>query len=142
MEPGRSIIGSAGILITKVLYNKQTSVKNFVIVDAAMNDLPRPSLYDAYHEIVPGVNKNAPKIKVDVVGGICESTDFFAKDRELEKVEQGDYLVIKSAGAYCASMGSNYNSRLKPAEILVKNGEMIVIKERETFEDLIKGEKL
>ena len=138
LEPGRSIIGNAGILITKVLYKKSNKQKNFVIVDAGMNDAPRPSLYSAYHEITPVLeSKKHEKEIVDVVGPICESTDFLAKDREIEKVGEGDYLAVESSGAYCSSMSSNYNSRLKPAEVMIKNGKTIVIRKKDSFDDLI-----
>ncbi|MCP4482340.1 MAG: diaminopimelate decarboxylase [bacterium] len=142
LEPGRSIIGNAGICITKVLYHKESGIKKFVIVDAAMNDVGRPSLYGAYHEILPLEEKGNEDIVADIVGGICESTDYFARDRKINQIAQGEYLVIKSVGAYCASMGSNYNSRLRPAEILIKNKEVILIRERETYEDLILREKI
>jgi diaminopimelate decarboxylase len=141
LEPGRSLIGNAGILITKVLYNKQNKSKNFIIVDAGMNDLARPSLYDAYHEISPLIqNNDRKKITADIVGPICESTDFLAKDRLIPEMKQNEYLVIQSAGAYCFSMSSNYNSRLKPAEILIKEGAIIPIRKKDSFKDLLLNE--
>lgn len=141
VEPGRSIIGNAGILVTKVLYHKKTKEKNFIIVDAGMNDLIRPTLYGAYHEIVPVERKNSEKIITDIVGPICESGDFFAKDREIETPEQGDFLAIMSAGAYGFSMSSNYNSRPRAAEVLVKGKRAVLIRKRETYQDLIRGER-
>lgn len=141
VEPGRSIIGNAGILVTRVLYHKKTKEKNFIIVDAGMNDLIRPTLYSAYHEIVPVERKNKEKIVADIVGPICESGDFFAKDREIETPEQGGFLAIMSAGAYGFSMSSNYNSRPRAAEVLVKGKRAILIRKRETYQELIKGER-
>jgi diaminopimelate decarboxylase len=140
-EPGRVIVGNAGILVTQVLYTKATPSKNFVIVDAAMNDLVRPSLYGSYHFIQP-VNRapGTPLHLVDVVGPICESGDFLARDRELPVVQPGDHLAVMSAGAYGFSMASNYNSRPRPAEVLVKGGAFRLVRQRETWEDLIRGE--
>ncbi len=140
IEPGRSIIGNAGILVTKVLYHKRTKEKNFIIVDAGMNDLIRPTLYGAYHEIVPVERHERSKIIADIVGPICESGDFFAKDREIEEPEQGDLLAIMSAGAYGFSMSSNYNSRPRAAEVMVKGNRAILVRKRETYKDLIRGE--
>jgi diaminopimelate decarboxylase len=142
-EPGRLIMGNAGILVTRVLYTKVNEGKNFVIADAGMNDLVRPSLYGSYQEILPIVKKNQkPKIMVDIVGPICESGDFLAKDRELPAFEQGDCLAVLSAGAYGFSMSSNYNSRRRVAEILVKGDEFYVIRKRETYEDILRGEEI
>ncbi|ULA65614.1 MAG: Diaminopimelate decarboxylase [Nitrospira sp.] len=144
MEPGRVIVGNAGILVTKALYLKEGEVKNFVIVDAAMNDLIRPSLYGAYHEIKP-VNEEAgrrAKQQVDIVGPVCESGDFLAKDRLLAAVKPGELMAVMSAGAYGFVMASNYNSRPRVPEVLVKGSEIHVIRERETYEDLVKGEKI
>jgi diaminopimelate decarboxylase len=136
-EPGRVIVGNAGVLATKVLYTKRTQTKNFVIVDAAMNDLVRPSLYGSYHYIQPvAVSRNETEI-VDVVGPICESGDFLARDRGIPFPDQGDYLAVMSAGAYGLSMSSNYNSRPRAPEVLVKGGEYFVIRRRETWEDLL-----
>ncbi len=141
VEPGRSIIGNAGILVTKVLYHKKTREKNFIIVDAGMNDLIRPTLYGAYHEIVPVERKSKERIIADIVGPICESGDFFAKDREVETPQQGGFLAIMSAGAYGFSMSSNYNSRPRAAEVMVKGKRAILIRKRETYQDLIRGER-
>ncbi|GAB6184238.1 diaminopimelate decarboxylase [Thermodesulfovibrio hydrogeniphilus] len=140
IEPGRSIVGNAGILLTKVLYTKQTDAKNFIIVDAGMNDLIRPTLYGSYHEIIPITQKQRDRMIADVVGPICESGDFLAKDRELEKVSQGEYLAVMSAGAYGFTMSSNYNSRPRAAEVLVKGDQYALIRKRETYKDLIRNE--
>ncbi len=143
MEPGRSIVGNAGILVTKVLYNKEGANKQFVIVDAAMNDLLRPSLYEAHHDIQPVLkNESAPVHTVDVVGPICESGDFLAKDRKMPQPLPGDLLAVMSAGAYGFTMASNYNSRPKTPEVLVKDKQIMVIRERESYEDLIRGESI
>ena len=142
MEPGRFIVGNAGIFVTKVLYIKDNGYKRFVIVDGGMNDLIRPSLYDAYHEIVPLKQTNAKKIKVDVVGPICESGDFFAHDRLLPHVKSGDDLAIMSAGAYGYVMSSNYNVRGRVPEVMVKGRRFEVVKNREEFKDLVRGEKI
>lgn len=142
MEPGRFIVGNAGIFVTKVLYLKDNGVKKFVIVDGGMNDLIRPMLYDAYHEIVPVKQTQASKIKVDVVGPICESGDFFAHDRLLAKVGKDDLLAIMSAGAYGYVMSSNYNVRGRVSEVMVRGNKFEVVRDRETFKDLMKGEKL
>jgi len=140
MEPGRFIAGNAGIFVTKVLYLKDNGAKKFVIVDGGMNDLMRPSLYDAYHEIVPVKKVNAKKIKVDVVGPICESGDFFAKNRMLSTAKKGDLLAVMSAGAYGYVMASNYNVRGRSPEVIVKGNKYAVTKPRETFKDLVRGE--
>jgi len=144
MEPGRVIVGNAGILVTKVLYMKEGETKKFVIVDAAMNDLIRPSLYGAYHEIRPLSEAvlHRGKHQVDVVGPVCESGDFLAKDRSLPDVRPGEVLAVMSAGAYGFVMSSNYNSRPRVPEALVKDGEIHVIRARESYDDLIKGEKI
>ncbi len=139
-EPGRFLVGNSGYLLTKVLYEKENHDKRFIIVDAGMNDLIRPSLYEAYHEIEI-LNKNTQKSKADVVGPVCESGDYFAKNRELPKTKHNDLLVIKSAGAYAFTMSSNYNTRPKPAEIALTQGKERVIRRRESFEDLIECEK-
>jgi len=151
LEPGRFIVGNAGILVTKVLYIKSTPKKKFVIVDAGMNDLIRPALYGAYHQILPlrntqyltcsgrqGAIRNTEK--VDIVGPICESADFFAKDRRIPKVKEGDYLAIMGAGAYGFSMSSNYNSRRRAQEVMVVKDKTFVIRKRETYEDLAHNE--
>ncbi len=136
IEPGRSIIANTGILVTKVLYMKDNGVKKFVIVDAGMNDLLRPSLYNAYHQIVPLAVQQRETDKVDVVGPVCETGDFFARDRELTNVERGEYLAVLTAGAYGIVNASHYNARLRPAEVLVNGEKVRVIRERETFDDL------
>jgi diaminopimelate decarboxylase len=141
-EPGRSIAGNAGILVTRVLYQKKGEEKEFVIVDAGMNDLIRPSLYGAYHTILPVVKRMREIILCDVAGPICESGDFLARGRELRKVEKGEYLAVMGAGAYGFSMSSNYNSRPRAAEVLVKGKEHFLIKSRETYRDLIRNERI
>ena len=144
LEPGRSIVGNAGALLTRVLYHKQTDAKTFVVVDAAMNDLVRPAFYDSYHAIVPVDEARAagPVQTADVVGPICESGDFFAKDRTLARPEEGDLLAILSAGAYGFAMASNYNTRPRPVEVLVDGDRYTIVRRRETFEDLVAGETL
>jgi diaminopimelate decarboxylase len=142
LEPGRVLVGNAGILLTKVLYIKEGTNKKFVVVDAAMNDLIRPAFYDSYHEILPVDEKVGDKEKVDIVGPICESGDFFAKDRGLPRIKRGDLLVIESAGAYGFVMSSNYNTRPRVPEVMVRGEEFFVIRERETYEDLIRGEAI
>jgi diaminopimelate decarboxylase len=141
IEPGRSIVGSAGILLTRVLYRKKTERKEFVVVDAAMNDLIRPALYQSHHEIVP-LNE-APErgvITADVVGPVCETGDFLARNREIANVLPGDLLAVCTAGAYGFVLASNYNSRPRPAEVLVEGGSWRVVRERETYADLVRGE--
>lgn len=144
-EPGRVIVGNAGILVTKVLYLKSSEIKNFIIVDAGMNDLIRPSLYDAYHEIIPVEKKDTHyshrDITADIVGPICESGDFLAKDRKIATPVPGDYLSVMSAGAYGFTMSSNYNSRPRIAEVMVEGDKYSVIRKRESYEDLIRGEE-
>ena len=146
LEPGRVIVGNAGILVTQVQYTKVNTggeqEKHFVIVDAAMNDLTRPSLYGAYHEIRPVTPIEGEHQVVDIVGPVCETGDFMARDRNLPKVNQGDLLAIMSSGAYGFTMSSNYNSRLRAAEVLVRGEDFHVIRSRETFADLIRGETL
>ena len=142
LEPGRVIVGNAGILITEVQYIKETDEKKFVIVDGGMNDLIRPALYGSYQAIQPVVEKNSEKIVADVVGPICESGDFFAKDREIARPRRGDLLAVMSAGAYGFTMASNYNSHPKPPEILVDGDQYYVIRTRETMDDLIRGETI
>jgi len=141
LEPGRFIVGNAGILVAKVIYVKETAQKDFVIIDAAMNDLARPSLYQAYHKIVPltkGLSKESTK-PADIVGPVCESGDFLGKGRKI-KAKTGDYIAVLGAGAYGFSMSSNYNSRPRAAEVLVKNKRTRLIRKRENYQDLIKGE--
>ncbi len=140
LEPGRVIVGNAGILVTRVLYTKDTGEKRFVIVDAGMNDLARPSLYGSYHEIVPVRRDERETVVVDVVGPICESGDFLARERPLPEVAPGDLLAVMSAGAYGFVMASNYNSRPRPAEVLVKGDQFYLVRERESYDDLIRGE--
>ncbi len=140
LEPGRVIVGNAGILVTKVLYTKEGGEKNFIVVDAAMNDLIRPSLYGSYQRIQPVHIRESYEIVADVVGPICESGDFLAKDRKLPKVEPGELLAVMSAGAYGFSMASNYNSRPRAAEVLVAKDRFYIVREREDYDDLIKGE--
>jgi diaminopimelate decarboxylase len=142
MEPGRSIVGNAGILVTKTLYLKKGEEKEFLIVDAGMNDLIRPSLYNAYHHILPVVKNNRGTVLCDVVGPICESGDFLARERELRRVKRGEYLAVMSAGAYAFSMSSNYNSRPRAAEVLVKGEEHFLVRKRETRRDLIRNEEI
>ena len=144
IEPGRTISGNAGVLVTEVLYRKVRSAKDFLIVDAAMNDLLRPALYGSHHEVLP-VRKGAKGQlkKTDIVGPVCESSDCFASDRKLPaSLNQGDLLAILSTGAYGFTMSGNYNSRPRPAEVLVADGKMRVIRERETYDDLIRGESV
>jgi len=142
MEPGRFISGNAGLLLTRVEYIKRTGRKNFLIVDAAMNDLIRPAFYEAYHEIVPLVRNNGQLLKSDVVGPICESGDFFCQDRPLPKVSQGEYLGLLSAGAYGFVMASNYNTRSLPAEVLVTGTRAALVRERQPLKAIWAGEKL
>lgn len=140
MEPGRSLVGNAGVLLTQVEFVKQGEEKNFVIVDAAMNDLMRPALYQAYHDIVPLTSQEAAKpVLVDVVGPICETGDFLAKDRLLA-VEEGDVLAVKSAGAYASSMASNYNTRARAAEVMLIDQKTHLIRRRELVSDLWRDE--
>jgi len=142
LEPGRVIVGNAGILVARVLFKKTTAGKSFIIVDAAMNDLIRPSLYGSYHSIEPVRVAGRGKIKADVVGPICESSDFLAKDREMDSFETGDLLAVMSAGAYGFSMSSNYNSRPRIAEVMGKGDVYHVIRSRESYEDLVRGERI
>jgi diaminopimelate decarboxylase len=139
MEPGRFIAGNAGVFVTKKLYTKDNGVKKFMIVDAGMNDLVRPSMYGAYHEIVPVKKSKAKVIVCDVVGPICESADVFAHDRKVADVKDGEFLVLLSAGAYGYVMASNYNVRGRSAEVIVKGDQWAVVQQRETFKDLIAG---
>jgi diaminopimelate decarboxylase len=142
IEPGRFISGNAGILVTRVEYVKRTGKKNFVIVDAAMNDLIRPAFYDSYHEIVPLTKRGGAMISSDVVGGICESGDFFCKDRPLPKVGEGDFLALLSAGAYGSVMGSNYNARPLATEVLVNAKKFAVVRERQAVAKIWADEKI
>jgi diaminopimelate decarboxylase len=140
LEIGRMIVGNAGILMTKVLYRKSTGDKDFLVVDAAMNDLIRPSLYGSFHEITPVLNEEREEETVDVVGPVCESGDFLAKDRALPHAEPGELLAVMSAGAYAFSMSSNYNSRRRAAEVMVDSDRFGVVRKRETYDDLVRGE--
>lgn len=142
IEPGRFIVGNAGALVTRVEYVKRTGKKNFVIVDAAMNDLIRPAFYDSYHEIVPLVKKGGAAVASDVVGGICESGDYFCKDRPLARVGAGDHLALLSAGAYGFVMASNYNTRPLAAEVLVSGKKFAVVRARQAVKDIWAGEKV
>lgn len=142
MEPGRFISGNSGVLLTRIEYVKKTGKKNFLLVDAAMNDLIRPAFYDAYHEILPLARKNGALVSSDVVGPICESGDFFCHDRPLPKAGQGDYLALLSAGAYGFVMASNYNTRAMAAEVLVNGRQAAVVRERQPVEEIWAGEKL
>jgi diaminopimelate decarboxylase len=142
LEPGRSLVGNAGALVTRVIYTKEGEAKNFVVVDAGMNDLIRPSLYEAYHEITPVVKKKRRSQTVDIVGPICESGDFLAQDRRMAQVAPEELLAVLSAGAYGFSMSSNYNARPRPPEILVHGAQHHTIRDRETTEDLIRGERI
>jgi diaminopimelate decarboxylase len=141
LEPGRSLVGRAGVLVTRVLYVKDRPTRRFVIVDAGMNDLLRPALYDAYHRIEPAVPRGGSLGAVDVVGPVCETGDFLARDREMEPSEPGDLLVIRDAGAYGAAMASNYNMRPRPAEVLVAHGVPRRVRRRETVDDLLRLEE-
>lgn len=141
-EPGRFLTANGGILLTEVLYTKQNNNKNFVIVDAAMNDLLRPTLYKAYHHIQPVIMKNNETIKADLVGPVCETGDYFAKNRDINKVESGDLLAIMSVGAYGMVMSSNYNGRRRPPEIIVDGDEIHLTRSRESFEHLLWDEKV
>jgi diaminopimelate decarboxylase len=142
LEPGRVLVGNAGVMVTRVLYKKGGKGKNFVIVDAGMNDLMRPTLYNAFHSIEPVVRTGAPLTVADVVGPICESGDFLAIDRNLTEVNADDLLAVMSTGAYGFVMSSNYCSRPRVAEVMVKNNQYHVVKERETYQDLVKGESI
>ena len=142
LEPGRVLVGNAGILVTEVLYRKSGEVKNFVIVDAGMNDLMRPTLYNAFHAIEPVVNSRKDLIVADVVGPICESGDFLAIDRSISNVQSGDLLAVMSAGAYGYVMSSNYCSRPRVAEVMVNGDQFNVVKAREGYEDLVRGESV
>ena len=142
LEPGRVIVGNAGVLLTRVLYVKRTPTKTFVVVDAAMNDLLRPSLYQAHHDIWPVIRSDRPQVEVDVVGPVCETADTFARDRRLQRVEAGELLTIMSAGAYGMVMASNYNSRRRPAEVMVHGHQRHVIRAREERDALMAGESM
>jgi diaminopimelate decarboxylase len=144
VEPGRFLVGNGGVLLTRVRYIKKTGAKKFVIVDAGMNDLIRPALYQGYHEIVPAeepsISRSKSTEKIDIVGPVCESGDFFALEREMPELHEGDLLAIMSAGAYGFVMASNYNSRPLSAEALVRGDKFALIRKRQTWEDLARGE--
>jgi diaminopimelate decarboxylase len=142
IEPGRSIVGPAGALLTRVLYRKQSPKKEFVVVDAAMNDLIRPSLYQAHHDILPLRQNSLPPVTADVVGPICETGDFLARNREIANALPGDYLAVMTAGAYGFVLSSNYNSRPRVAEVLVDGERWRIVRERESLADLVRGESL
>ena len=141
IEPGRSLVGNAGVCLTEVLYLKPGEQKNFCIIDAVMNDLPRPAMYQAFHQIVPLHSRSGPETVYDVVGPVCESGDWIGRDRALD-VRAGDHLAVLSAGAYCMSMASNYNTRGRAAEVLVDGDKVHIIRERETAQDQMRGEHL
>jgi diaminopimelate decarboxylase len=137
------LVGNAGILLTRVRYIKETAQKKFAIIDAGMNDLIRPALYGSYHEIVSVEGSSMSKnktVKMDIVGPVCESGDFFAQDREMPELRAGDLIAVMSAGAYGFVMASNYNSRLLPAEALVRGDKVVLIRKRQTIDDLIRDE--
>jgi len=142
LEPGRVIVGNAGILVSRVLYTKENEEKRFIIVDAAMNDLVRPSYYGSFHQILPVREEAREEIVADVVGPICESADFLAKGRKMPRPNPGELITVMSAGAYGFSMATNYNSRPRVAEVLVRDDEIHVIRKREDYEDLIRGEEI
>jgi len=142
LEPGRVIVGNAGVLVSKVLYTKENEEKRFVIVDAGMNDLVRPSYYGSYHQILPVIEETREEIVADVVGPICESSDFLAKGRKIPNLRSGELIAVMSAGAYGFSMSTNYNSRPRVAEVLVRDDKVFVIRQRENYEDLIRGEEI
>jgi diaminopimelate decarboxylase len=142
VEPGRSISGNAGILVTKVLYTKDNGSKQFVVVDAAMNDLGRPSLYGSWHDILPVRETGDDTITADIVGPICETGDFLARDREIPAFRQGDLMAVMSAGAYGFTMSSNYNTRPRVAEVMAEGGEFRVVRKRETLEDMVANESI
>lgn len=140
LEPGRWLVAEAGLLLTRVIRVKRGAERRWLVLDAAMNDLPRPSLYDAWHDIVPVSGASRPRATYDIVGPVCESADIFARGRELPECAPGELLTIRTAGAYGASMASTYNARPLAAEVLVDDGRYAVIRRRQTFEDMIAGE--
>ena len=142
LEPGRSIVGQAGVLLTRALYRKPAGRKTFVVVDGAMNDLIRPALYEAHHEILPTVRRQGPAGRCDIVGPVCESGDFLGKDRDIGPCRQGDLLAVGTAGAYGFVQSSNYNSRRRAAEVLVDRGLFRIVRERESLQDLVRGESV
>ena len=140
MEPGRALVGNAGVLLTRVLYIKDTGKKHFVVVDAGMNDLVRPALYGSYHQIVPEMEPRGENRQADVVGPLCETGDFLAQDREMPAVQPGDLLAVLTTGAYGFVLSSNYNSRPPPAEVMVHANQAELIRPRETVDDLMARE--
>ncbi len=142
LEPGRFMVADAGLLLTQVLYRKDSGSKHFIVVDAAMNDLARPALYDAYHAVLPVQIRKGKRVTADVVGPVCESGDYLARQRTLTLPEQGDSFAVATAGAYGFAMGSQYNSRPRAAEVLVHGKRWTIIRERETLEDLVRGEHI
>jgi diaminopimelate decarboxylase len=142
LETGRLIVGNAGVLLTRVLYRKKSGNKRFLVVDAAMNDLIRPSLYGSFHRILPVVENHREEETVDVVGPVCESGDFLARGRSMPRAEPGELLAVMSAGAYGFVMSSNYNSRRRAAEVMVDGGDFLVVRERESLDDLVRGERV
>ncbi len=140
IEPGRSLVGECGVLLSRVIHRKKNSVKEFVVLDAAMNDLLRPALYQAHHEILPVTQSNRPLMTADIVGPVCETGDFLAKGRTLPELESGELVAVMSAGAYGFVMSSNYNSRPRAAEVLVEDNRWRIVRQREKFEDLVRGE--
>lgn len=142
IEPGRSIVGNAGVLVTKVLYSKHNGTKQFFVVDAAMNDLARPSLYQAYHMIQPVRESDAETVVADIVGPICETGDFIARDREIPELMPKDLIAVMSSGAYGFTMASNYNSRPRVAEVMVNGSQFEVVRRREIIEDLVRNESI
>ena len=142
VEPGRSIVGAAGVLLTRVLYRKRTPKKEFLIADAAMNDLIRPALYQSHHEIVPLRKSDRPPVLADVVGPVCETGDFLARDRTLAQVAPGAFMAVMTAGAYGSVLASNYNGRRRPAEVLVEGDKWRIIRTRENYDDLVRGESV
>jgi diaminopimelate decarboxylase len=142
LEPGRFIVAQAGALLSRVLYTKQNGAKHFVILDAGMNDLIRPALYDAHHEVVPVMERERAMQVADIVGPVCESGDFFAHDREVAEMRAGELVALLDAGAYGMSQASQYNTRMRPAEVLIENGAARLIRTRETLEDVLACEIL
>ena len=142
IEPGRALVGNAGALLTRVLYVKRNQTKNFIVIDSGMNDLMRPTLYGSYHEIVPARGGTEARLLADIVGPLCESGDFFARDRDMADVQPGDLLAVLTTGAYGFVLSSNYNTRARPAEVLVNGAEVELIRPRETVEGLMAGEKI
>jgi diaminopimelate decarboxylase len=142
LEPGRVVVGNAGILVSKVLYTKENEEKRFIIVDAAMNDLVRPSYYGSFHQILPVKEEAREEIVADVVGPVCESADFLAKGRKIPRPNPGELIAVMSAGAYGFSMATNYNSRPRVAEVMVRDDEIHLIRKREVYEDLVRGEEI